>query len=167
MSCGPTSSWVQSTNSAVRGTGGFQSGVSPRSSYVRAIVRGRASRWFEESWTPLGSFGQAPLMATWSTFALQPMWARRLMRCLDATLQPSARSGDGYYLPQQTCWRSVAAVADLENHGPSVWDLAALVERRATSGPSSGRPHEEGHATRILAAGSTRKCRSPSSPISR
>ena len=61
-------------------------------------------------------------MATWSTFGLQPTWARRLMRCLDATLQPSARSGDGYYLPQQT------AVADLENHGPSVWDSTALVE---------------------------------------
>jgi hypothetical protein len=28
-------------------------------------------------------------------------------------------------------------------------------------GPSSGRPHEEGHATRVLAAGSTRKCRYP------
>ena len=28
-------------NSAVRGTRGFPSGVSPRSSYVRAIVRGR------------------------------------------------------------------------------------------------------------------------------
>jgi 2-polyprenyl-6-methoxyphenol hydroxylase-like FAD-dependent oxidoreductase len=48
-------------NSAVRRTGGFESRVSPGSSYVRTIVRGRASRWFEEYWTPLGSFGQAPL----------------------------------------------------------------------------------------------------------
>jgi FAD-dependent urate hydroxylase len=48
-------------NSAVRSTGGFKSRVSPGSSYVRAIVRGRASPWFEEYWTPLGSFGQAPL----------------------------------------------------------------------------------------------------------
>jgi 2-polyprenyl-6-methoxyphenol hydroxylase-like FAD-dependent oxidoreductase len=48
-------------NSAVRSTGGFQSRVSPGSSYVRAIVRGRASPWFEEYWTPLGSFGHAPL----------------------------------------------------------------------------------------------------------
>ena len=48
-------------NSAVRGTGGFKSRMSPGSSYVRTIVRGRASPWFEEYWTPLGSFGQAPL----------------------------------------------------------------------------------------------------------
>jgi 2-polyprenyl-6-methoxyphenol hydroxylase-like FAD-dependent oxidoreductase len=48
-------------NSAVRTTGGFQSRVSPGSSYARAIVSGRASPWFEEHWTPLGSFGQAPL----------------------------------------------------------------------------------------------------------
>ena len=48
-------------NSAVRGTGGFKSRMSLGSSYVRTIVRGRASPWFEEYWTPLGSFGQAPL----------------------------------------------------------------------------------------------------------
>ena len=48
-------------NSAVRSNGGFVSRVSPGSSYVRAIVRGQASPWFEEYWTPLGSFGQAPL----------------------------------------------------------------------------------------------------------
>jgi 2-polyprenyl-6-methoxyphenol hydroxylase-like FAD-dependent oxidoreductase len=48
-------------NSAVRGTGGFDSRVSPGSSYVRTIVMGRASPWFEEYWTPLGSFGHAPL----------------------------------------------------------------------------------------------------------
>ena len=48
-------------NSAVRSTGGFVSRVSSGSSYVRTIVRGRASPWFEEYWTPLGSFGQAPL----------------------------------------------------------------------------------------------------------
>jgi 2-polyprenyl-6-methoxyphenol hydroxylase-like FAD-dependent oxidoreductase len=48
-------------NSAVRSTGGFDSRVSRGSSYVRTIVRGRASPWFEEYWTPLGSFGQAPL----------------------------------------------------------------------------------------------------------
>ena len=48
-------------NSAVRSTGGFVSRVSPGSSYVRAIVRGQVSPWFEEYWTPLGSFGQAPL----------------------------------------------------------------------------------------------------------
>ena len=48
-------------NSAVRSTGGFNSRVSPGSSYVRTIVMGRASPWFEEYWTPLGSFGHAPL----------------------------------------------------------------------------------------------------------
>jgi 2-polyprenyl-6-methoxyphenol hydroxylase-like FAD-dependent oxidoreductase len=49
-------------NSAVRSTGGFQSRVSSGSSYVRTIVRGRAAGpWLEEYWTPLGSFGQAPL----------------------------------------------------------------------------------------------------------
>ncbi len=48
-------------NSAVRSTGGFKSRLSSGSSYVRTIVRGRASPWFEEYWTPLGSFGQAPL----------------------------------------------------------------------------------------------------------
>jgi 2-polyprenyl-6-methoxyphenol hydroxylase-like FAD-dependent oxidoreductase len=48
-------------NSAVRSTGGFESRVSSGSSYVRTIVRGRASPWFEEYWTPLGSFGHAPL----------------------------------------------------------------------------------------------------------
>jgi 2-polyprenyl-6-methoxyphenol hydroxylase-like FAD-dependent oxidoreductase len=49
-------------NSAVRSTGGFESRVSSGSSYVRMIVRGRATGpWFEEYWTPLGSFGQAPL----------------------------------------------------------------------------------------------------------
>jgi 2-polyprenyl-6-methoxyphenol hydroxylase-like FAD-dependent oxidoreductase len=48
-------------SSAVRSTGGFVTRVSSGSSYVRAIVTGRASPWFEEYWTPLGSFGQAPL----------------------------------------------------------------------------------------------------------
>jgi 2-polyprenyl-6-methoxyphenol hydroxylase-like FAD-dependent oxidoreductase len=48
-------------SSAVRSTGGFVSRVSPGSSYVRAIVSGQVSPWFEEYWTPLGSFGQAPL----------------------------------------------------------------------------------------------------------
>jgi len=48
-------------NSAVRSTGGFVSRVSSASSYVRTIVRGRANPWFEEYWTPLGSFGHAPL----------------------------------------------------------------------------------------------------------
>jgi 2-polyprenyl-6-methoxyphenol hydroxylase-like FAD-dependent oxidoreductase len=92
-------------NSAVRSTGGFVSRVSSASSYVRTIVRGRASAWFEEYWTPPGSFGQAPLLATWSTFGLQPMWPGRLRRCLAATLGLSARSGDGFYPPRRICSR--------------------------------------------------------------
>jgi hypothetical protein len=48
-------------NSAVRSTGGFVSRVSSGINYVRTIVKGRASSWLEEYWTPLGSFGQAPL----------------------------------------------------------------------------------------------------------
>lgn len=48
-------------NSAVRGTGGFYSRLSAGSSYVRSIVQGQANPWFEEFWTPLGSFGHAPL----------------------------------------------------------------------------------------------------------
>jgi 2-polyprenyl-6-methoxyphenol hydroxylase-like FAD-dependent oxidoreductase len=48
-------------NSAVRSTGGFESRVSSGSSYVRTIVKGRANPSFEEYWTPLGSFGHAPL----------------------------------------------------------------------------------------------------------
>lgn len=47
--------------SAVRSTGGFHSRVSAGSSYVRTIVAGQANPWFEEYWTPLGSFGHAPL----------------------------------------------------------------------------------------------------------
>jgi 2-polyprenyl-6-methoxyphenol hydroxylase-like FAD-dependent oxidoreductase len=48
-------------NSAVRSTGGFRSRLSAGSSYVRTIVQGQANPWFEEFWTPLGSFGHAPL----------------------------------------------------------------------------------------------------------
>ena len=48
-------------NSIVRNTGGFQSRQSAGSSYVRTIVAGQGNPWFEEFWTPLGSFGRAPL----------------------------------------------------------------------------------------------------------
>jgi 2-polyprenyl-6-methoxyphenol hydroxylase-like FAD-dependent oxidoreductase len=48
-------------NSAVRSTGGFHSRLSAGSSYLRTIVQGQANPWFEEFWTPLGSFGHAPL----------------------------------------------------------------------------------------------------------
>jgi 2-polyprenyl-6-methoxyphenol hydroxylase-like FAD-dependent oxidoreductase len=48
-------------NSAVRSTGGFRSRLSAGSSYVRTIVQGQANPWFEDFWTPLGSFGHAPL----------------------------------------------------------------------------------------------------------
>jgi len=48
-------------DSAVRSTGGFDSRLSAGSSYVRTIVQGQANSWFEEFWTPLGSFGHSPL----------------------------------------------------------------------------------------------------------
>ena len=48
-------------SSAVRNTGGFHSGQSAGSSYLRTIVEGQGNPWFEEFWTPLGSFGRAPL----------------------------------------------------------------------------------------------------------
>lgn len=48
-------------HSAVRSTGGFRSRLSTGSSYVRTLVEGRTHPWFEEFWTPLGSFGHAPL----------------------------------------------------------------------------------------------------------
>ena len=48
-------------NSAVRSTGGFSSRVSAGSTYVRTIIQRQANPWFEEFWTPLGSFGHAPL----------------------------------------------------------------------------------------------------------
>ena len=66
-------------NSAVRSTGGFEAGVVGEQ--LRTLDReGRASPWFEEYWTPLGSFGHAPLGAISSTSGLQPMWVRRLTR---------------------------------------------------------------------------------------
>ena len=66
---GPTASTLHAdlvvgadgVNSAVRSTGGFYSRLSAGSSYVRTIVQGHANPWFEEFWTPLGSFGHAPL----------------------------------------------------------------------------------------------------------
>ncbi len=48
-------------NSAVRSANGFSCKVSTGSSYVRAVVPAPADPWFEEFWTPLGSFGHAPL----------------------------------------------------------------------------------------------------------
>jgi 2-polyprenyl-6-methoxyphenol hydroxylase-like FAD-dependent oxidoreductase len=48
-------------SSAVRNKGGFHSKLSAGSSYVRAIVEAPGNPWFEEFWTPLGSFGRAPL----------------------------------------------------------------------------------------------------------
>ena len=48
-------------SSAVRGTGGFEAKVWPGSGYIRAIVKGQVRPELEEYWTPLGSFGHAPL----------------------------------------------------------------------------------------------------------
>ena len=47
--------------SAVRGTGGFVSRVSQGSTYVRTLIPARLNGPLAEYWTPLGSFGHAPL----------------------------------------------------------------------------------------------------------
>ena len=70
--CGPTSSWGQTESIRPCAYGRVREPGVAGSSYVRAIVSGRASPWFEEHWTPLGSFGQAPLGGTWSTLGCSP-----------------------------------------------------------------------------------------------
>jgi 2-polyprenyl-6-methoxyphenol hydroxylase-like FAD-dependent oxidoreductase len=47
--------------SAVRGTGGFVSRVSQGTTYVRTLVPARSNGPIAEYWTPLGSFGRAPV----------------------------------------------------------------------------------------------------------
>ena len=100
-------------NSAVRSTGGFVSRVSPGSSYVRAIVSGQVSPWFEEYWTPLGSFGQAPLGGDLVYF-----WAAaHVGAAADAV---SRRDLDAFGRE----WRQVLpAAADLLERVPSFDDL--------------------------------------------
>ena len=100
-------------NSAVRSTGGFVSGVSPGSSYVRAIVRGQASPWFEEYWTPLGSFGHAPLGGDLVYF-----WAAaHVAAAADAVAR---RDLEGF----RQEWREILPVAaDLLDMVPSFDDL--------------------------------------------
>jgi 2-polyprenyl-6-methoxyphenol hydroxylase-like FAD-dependent oxidoreductase len=100
-------------NSAVRGTGGFDSRMSSGSSYVRAIVNGRASAWFDEYWTPLGSFGQAPLGAELVYF-----WAAaHVVPAADAV----ARGDLGVFRQE---WRRVLPVAaDLLEQVSSFDDL--------------------------------------------
>jgi 2-polyprenyl-6-methoxyphenol hydroxylase-like FAD-dependent oxidoreductase len=100
-------------NSAVRSTGGFVSRVSPGSSYVRAIVRGEASPWFEEYWTPLGSFGQAPLGDDLVYF-----WAAAHVA---AAAEAVSRRDLGGFRQE---WRQVLpAAADLLESVPSFDDL--------------------------------------------
>jgi 2-polyprenyl-6-methoxyphenol hydroxylase-like FAD-dependent oxidoreductase len=100
-------------NSAVRGTGGFVSRVSPGSRYVRGIVSGQASPWFEEYWTPLGSFGQAPLGGNLVYF-----WAAaHVAAAADAV---SRHDLEGFCQE----WRQVLpAAADLLERVPSFDDL--------------------------------------------
>jgi 2-polyprenyl-6-methoxyphenol hydroxylase-like FAD-dependent oxidoreductase len=106
-------------NSAVRSMGGFQSRVSPGSSYVRAIVKGRASPWFEEYWTPLGSFGQAPLGADLVYF-----WAAAHV---GAAADAVARGDLGAFRQE---WRRVLpAAADLWERVSSFDDLVVNTVR--------------------------------------
>jgi 2-polyprenyl-6-methoxyphenol hydroxylase-like FAD-dependent oxidoreductase len=107
-------------NSAVRGTGGFESRVSPGSSYVRAIVRGRASPWFEEYWTPLGSFGQASLGGDFVYF-----WAAAHV---GAAADAVARRDLGAFRQE---WRRVLpAAADLLEQVSSFDELLVNTVRR-------------------------------------
>jgi 2-polyprenyl-6-methoxyphenol hydroxylase-like FAD-dependent oxidoreductase len=107
-------------NSAVRSTGGFESRVSLGSSYVRAIVRGRASPWFEEYWTPLGSFGQAPLGGDFVYF-----WAAAHV---GAAADAVARRDLGAFRQE---WRRVLpAAADLLEQVSSFDELLVNTVRR-------------------------------------
>ena len=115
-------------NSAVRSTGGFESRVSSGSSYVRSIVRGRASPWFEEYWTPLGSFGQAPLGGDLIYF-----WAAAQV---GAAADAVARRDLGAFRHE---WRRVLpAAADLSERVSSFDDL--LVNTAAGSTVGAGSP---------------------------
>jgi 2-polyprenyl-6-methoxyphenol hydroxylase-like FAD-dependent oxidoreductase len=100
-------------NSAVRSTGGFVSRISPGSSYIRAIVRGQARPWFEEYWTPLGSFGHLPLGSDFVYF-----WAAAHV---DAAADAVSRRDLGAFRQE---WRRVLpAAADLLERVPSFDDL--------------------------------------------
>jgi 2-polyprenyl-6-methoxyphenol hydroxylase-like FAD-dependent oxidoreductase len=107
-------------NSAVRRTGGFVSRVSSGSSYVRTIVSGRASPWFEEYWTPLGSFGQAPLDGDLVYF-----WAAAHVA---AAAEAVSRRDLGAFRQE---WRGVLpAAADLLERVSSFDDLLVNTVRR-------------------------------------
>jgi 2-polyprenyl-6-methoxyphenol hydroxylase-like FAD-dependent oxidoreductase len=99
--------------SAVRNTGGFDSRVSAGTSYVRTIVAGQTKPGFEEYWTPLGSFGLAPLRGDSIYF-----WA-----AADAPAVAEAVSRRD--LPSfQREWRRVLPIAaDLLEKVPSFEDL--------------------------------------------
>ena len=81
-------------------------GLSAGSTYVRAIVQGRANPWFEEFWTPLGSFGHAPLGGDTTYFWAAAHWAAAAEAVARRDLQvPSARSGEECCPSQATSWR--------------------------------------------------------------
>ena len=94
--------------------------MSAGSTYVRAIVQGRANPWFEEYWTPLGSFGHALLAATPPTSRWQPSRPPRQRRSPGATFSPFGEE-----------WRRVLPVAaDLLDKVPSFDDLLVNTVRR-------------------------------------
>ena len=94
--------------------------MSSGSSYVRSIVRGRASPWFEEYWTPLGSFGQAPLGGGQVYF-----WAAAHV---GAAADAVARRDLGAFRQE---WRRVLpAAADLLERVSSFDDLLVNTVRR-------------------------------------
>lgn len=104
----------------MRSTGGLQSRVSSGSSYTRTIVPSRASPWFEEYWTPLGSFGQAPLDGDQVYF-----WAAAHVA---GAAEAVARSDLAAFRQE---WRRILpAAADLLERVSSVDDLLINTVRR-------------------------------------
>jgi 2-polyprenyl-6-methoxyphenol hydroxylase-like FAD-dependent oxidoreductase len=107
-------------NSAVRSTGGFHSRLSAGSSYVRTIVQRQANPWFEEFWTPLGSFGHSPLSGDTTYF-----WAAAHSPAVtDAVSRRDLRSFAAE-------WRRVLPLAgDLLTEATSFDDLLVNTVRR-------------------------------------
>jgi 2-polyprenyl-6-methoxyphenol hydroxylase-like FAD-dependent oxidoreductase len=107
-------------SSAVRRTGGFHSRLSVGSSYVRTVVVGRASPWFQEFWTPLGSFGHAPLGGG-STY----LWAAAHRPLVADAV---SRRDLGAFVEE---WRGVLPLAGaLLDHVPAFDDLLVNTVRR-------------------------------------
>jgi 2-polyprenyl-6-methoxyphenol hydroxylase-like FAD-dependent oxidoreductase len=110
-------------SSSVRNTGGFTSRLALGSTYVRTIVEGRANPWFEEFWTPLGSFGHAPLGGDTTYF-----WA-----AASESNAPGPSPAELRSFAQQ--WRQVLPLAgDLLGRVAALDDLLVNTVRRVDCG---------------------------------